>query len=205
MRATLPLVVAVTLTACSPATQGPDPLDCDDAWADVAAPTSEEELHAIFTDARVRFFPELAPYVLRLDLDISSADAFFIAQPDLSTIEEPPRDRLYVVRGNPTLLDDPPSATAVGAILVHELKHIRDYTEMDTDELVNFGLWYGIAEDVSEYERETDEHALRKGCAEGIKAYRAWLYEHIPEESVAAKREDYFTPEEVDAWVADNG
>ena len=50
-----------------------------------------------------------------------------------------------------------------------------------------------------------DEYALEAGCASGLKGYREWLYAHIPPEDVEAKRRDYYTPEEIDAWVEANG
>jgi hypothetical protein len=202
---TTALLLLVLAVSCAPATPDPpEPPSCDELWADRAPPTTTQDLRALLREARYRFFPQLYWMVLQLHDDVSSASTYFLAQPDLSTIEEAPEDRLYVVRANPALLDDPPSATAVGAILVHELKHIFDYSEMDTEELASFGLWYGIADDVSDYERGTDEYALSLGCAQGIKAYREWLYDHIPPDAVEQKQYDYFTPEEIDAWVADN-
>ena len=198
--------IALGGAGCAPGPLPPSAApSCDEMWADDTPPVTVKELRAILREARYRFYPQFSWMVLQLHDDISTAGSFFVSQPDLSTIEDGPEDRLYVVRANPALLDDPPSAAAVGAILVHELKHTLDYSLMDTDELTSFGLWYGIAADVSEYERGTDEYALDLGCANGLKAYREWLYTHIPAEDVEQKRYDYFTPEEIDAWVADNG
>ena len=50
---------------------------------------------------------------------------------------------------------------------MHEFKHVLDYTEMNTNTLVEFGLWYAD-EDVAEYERATDEFALERGSATGL-------------------------------------
>lgn len=198
------LLCAVLASACAPpaTVDPPDPLPCDEMWADTPPPATAEDLRTLLASARTRFYPQLLGIVLRLDDDLRTAGGYFVAQPDLATIDERPEDRLYTVRANPALLDDPPSASAVGAILVHELKHILDFALMDKDELTSFGLWYGITDDVSEYERITDEYALALGCAEGLKEYRVWLYDHIPQEDLEEKREDYFTPEEIDAWVA---
>jgi hypothetical protein len=189
--------------ACAPAAvEPPNPLPCDELWADTPPPESLDDLRALLAQARLRFYPQLYELVLRLDGDLMTAGSYFVAQPDLATLEDLPEDRLYTVRANLALLDDPPSAAATGAIFVHELKHILDYSLMDTEELTSFGLWYGIADDVSVYERLTDEYALALGCAEGLKAYRVWLYDHIPADDLENKQEDYFTPEEIDAWVA---
>ena len=86
-------------------------------------------------------------------------------------------------------------------VLAHELKHIRDYSEMDFDALNEFVAWYMTTDDISEYERETDEYALGLGCGLALRAYREWLYEHIDAEAVEQKRYDYYTPEEIDAWL----
>ena len=105
---------------------------------------------------------------------------------------------------NPAMFPDPPSRIAAGAIIIHELKHVLDYTGMDSDELVDFGLWYASGDDISDYEKQTDEYALESGCAEGLSAYREWVYAHIPKEDLEEKMETYYTPDEIAAWVAAN-
>ena len=61
------------------------------------------------------------------------------------------------------------------------------------------GLAYARGE-LPDYERQTDEQALERGCATGLKAYRLWLYDRVDDETEAQKRRDYYTPEEIDAW-----
>ena len=55
------------------------------------------------------------------------------------------------------------------------------------------------------YERATDEKALQRGCADGLSAMRTWIYAHVDAETLAEKEKDYYTPEEITTWVADNG
>ena len=135
---------------------------------------------------------------------MESADSYFVANLDLATLAEAPLERDYRVLYNPALFADPPSRLAAGAILVHELKHALDYTGLEADELVEFGLWYASGDDISGYEKQTDEYALESGCAAGLSAYREWVYAHIPEDDLEEKVENYYTPEEIAAWVAEN-
>ena len=52
------------------------------------------------------------------------------------------------------------------------------------------------------FERRADLNAIACGYGSGLKAYRAWLYNHVPAEKLAEKRRDYFSPEEIDAILA---
>ncbi len=58
---------------------------------------------------------------------------------------------------------------------------------------------------IAEYERETDHFALTRGCGSGLITYREWRYDPIPPDAVAEKRRDYLTPEEIRAWMEQNG
>jgi len=133
----------------------------------------------------------------------TSPSSFFSANFELSTLGEEPLDRDYIVHYSTLQFDQPPPANAVLAILAHELKHVRDYTEMDAAEVTEFGLWY-VTSDVSAYERETDEHSLQLGCGEGLIEFREWLYEVVTDEVEAQKRVDYYTPEEIREWMDAN-
>jgi hypothetical protein len=174
-------------------------LTCTERF-DGAAPTSEDDLRDIVAIAITNYAVPLEAVSLQYTT-ISSDSVFFQANLDVTTIEEEPLERTYTLQYNPALFDDPPSQIAVGAILVHELRHVLDYTEMTSEELGAFAAWY-ITEDVSAYERETDEYALEQGCGEGLTAYREWLYETIPPEDLAEKQRNYYTPDEIREWMA---
>ncbi len=169
-----------------------------------APPATEADIVALVESAREGFFPTFGELSLEV-VTMESEDSYFVANLDLATLSEAPLERDYRVLYSPALFADPPSRLAVGAILVHELKHVLDYTGMESDELVEFGLWYASGEDISDYEKQTDEYALTSGCAEGLSAYREWVYAHIPAEDLQEKLDTYYTPEEIAAWVADNG
>ena len=83
---------------------------------------------------------------------------------------------------------------------MHELKHVMDYSQMNTSELIEFGIWYGSA-DIAEYERQTDLFTLEKGCGTGLIAFRNWLYGQVTDEVKAEKQRQYYTPEEIQQWM----
>ena len=161
-------------------------------------PTDLDAVQALVDDVRAELFPELDGASIEV-VELDSETDYFQANLDISTVGESPLERAYRVLANPLLFDDPPSQPAVAAILAHELTHVRDYTELDSAELVEFGLWYAT-EDTAAYERETDEHALWLGCADGLIAYREWLYAHIPASALADKQRSYYTPDEIREW-----
>jgi hypothetical protein len=202
------LGLAAALSAC---TSTPRIVDTD---VDGALPTCAEAMHVgaslaswddlapLVEQVRAQRFPELTDVSIEL-FEVQSDTDFFVSNLDLSTVGAPPLERHYRVLANPLMFPTPPPFSAAYAIIAHELAHVRDYTEMDTTELVQFGLWYAGG-DTADYERATDEVTLELGCAEGLKAYRVWLYERLTDEALAAKRATYYTPEEIDAWVADH-
>ncbi|MDG1483974.1 MAG: hypothetical protein P8R54_30565 [Myxococcota bacterium] len=180
----------------------PAPLTCTERFSG-SAPATEADIVALVASARAGFFPTLGALSLEVGT-MESADSYFVANLDLATISEAPLERDYRVLYSPVLFADPPDRMAVGAILVHELKHVLDYTALEADALVEFGLWYASGDDISDYEKQTDEYALESGCAAGLSAYREWVYAHIPEEDLQEKQETYYTPAEIAAWVAEN-
>jgi len=38
-----------------------------------------------------------------------------------------------------------------------------------------------------------------RGYSQGLKQYRIWLYEHVPQSSLREKKRDYLSPDEIDA------
>ncbi len=192
------------LAACpDPAPVVPAPgASCDDvALRDVASP---DDLEALHHDVQAVLHPDLEGVAVELVTMTSEAD-FFYANLDLTTLANDPRERSYRVYYNQGMFEDlgvPPFAGLV-AILGHELKHVQDYTEMDAEEMAQFGVWYATS-DVSDYERATDEFVLERGCGPGLIAFREFLYDHVSDEVEAQKRHDYYTPEEIEAWMAEH-
>jgi hypothetical protein len=178
---------------------------CAEAAALHRPPTDELALSYVIADVqRLVFGAELRGVEVGL-APLPSETDFFNAGVDLTTADQPGLERRYIIRANSAIFSgaEPPIG-ATTAILAHELQHVLDYTAMSGDELVDFALEYSEG-DITAYERQTDEAILERGCATGLKAYREWLYEQLDDEAEAAKRRDYYTPEEIDAWVAANG
>ncbi len=166
-------------------------------------PTTMVDLTTVLSFVRDAFFPELDGVSITLGTLESDAD-MFASNLDFSTIGAAPLERDYVIHANLKLLDDPPPSAATGAILAHELKHTADFTSMDAVELAEFGAWYDTTDDFSAYERQTDEHVLALGCGRHLSSYRTWLYDHVSDDVVEEKRHDYYTPEEIDAWITEH-
>ncbi len=181
----------------------PEVGQCSVMRTNAAAPTSEQELAELFDEVRDALFPEMADISITL-VELDSETDFFQSSLHLSTASDPPRERSYRLLFNPVLFDDPPSQPAIAAILAHELTHTGDYLDMDTAELVEFGIWYATG-DTAEYERETDEGALWLGCGQGLIEYREWLYAHIPADAIAEKQRVYYTPDEIRSWMDEHG
>lgn len=197
----------LALFACAPSAamgeSGAARVTCDALDTSDPGPTSKDALTTLLAAVRDEFYPELDGVSITLGTLESDAD-MFNSNLDYATIGNPPMERDYIIKANPILLDDPPSLASTGAILAHELKHTVDYTGMEAQELAEFGAWYSTTDDFSAYERETDEHVLELGCGEYLSGYRTWLYAHVSEEVAAQKRHDYYTPEEIDAWIAEH-
>jgi len=200
------MYLLLSALACAP-TETATPPDkttgnCDFHLEDSPPPASPEQLSELLDLARASAHPDLGEVAVDLDVMESDSD-YFVANLDLSTFASPPEERRYLVFYNSLLFDDPPSYAAIGAILVHELKHVADYTQMDAEELAEFAVWYAQG-DIAEYERETDEYALQVGCGPGLIEYREWLYARIDDETRAEKERDYYTPDEIEAWMSAN-
>jgi hypothetical protein len=197
-RATL-VILLLTATGCDDGGGA----DCASLMAETRPPADETQLTDLVQRVETGLYPELAELTLELRPLQSDSD-FFNALVDPTTVAAAPNRRTYLLRFNPLLFERSPPANGVVAILAHELKHIVDYFGMDSQSLVAFAVDYATG-DIAAYERSTDEHVLRLGCGEGLIAYRQWLYRQLDAQTVAQKRRDYYTPEEIEAWIARGG
>ncbi len=158
---------------------------------------------ALLEATRDATFPGSGQLAVQPETDL----AYFRASLDAQSLGQ---DRIYVVSYDPVVLADPPDASALAAILVHELGHVEDYASMSDAEYVEFGLWYGAqdpatSDELRDYECATDEKALARGCADGLAAMRQWIYDHASAEVRAEKERNYYTPTEIGAWSGANG
>ena len=111
------------------------------------------------------------------------------------------RQMRYIIFVNPAVYDKNCPDAALRAIVAHELAHILYYRQRNRLELFGLARLAG-AGFTARFERGADLEALARGYGDGLKQYRAWLYQNIPSSKLAAKRRDYFSPEEIDALTA---
>lgn len=171
--------------------------------------TTEPALQALLADA----LPIVAPSLVGVSVGVEPIDdlAYLRAWTELDTVSlDDGTTRQYTVHYDPLLLREPPTPNALLAALTHELGHISDYVEMDSDELIEFALWYGTQDPMTsdglrDYERETDEVSLANGCADGLSDFRLWIAERATPEILAEKTRNYYTPEEIASWTDSNG
>jgi hypothetical protein len=108
------------------------------------------------------------------------------------------RKMRYFIRVNPRVFELKAPAEGVRAIVAHELGHAFDFNRRKRIRLL--GLVRLASKGYSAgFERRTDLRAISRGYAEGLKAYRLWLYQNVPAEKLAEKRRNYFSPEEIEA------
>jgi hypothetical protein len=104
----------------------------------------------------------------------------------------------YFIKVNPRVFELNAPAEGVRAIVAHELGHIFDFHGSKRIRLLRLvrlsSKGYSAA-----FERRTDLQAIARGYAEGLKAYRHWLYQNVPARKLAEKRRNYFSPEEIEA------
>jgi hypothetical protein len=174
--------------------------DRADELADATPVASVAEVQQLLDEVRADVFPDLASHDIRL-VGFAAAGDFYRADVVAETALRRASRRTYRVRYNTTQFGDAPSRAAVRAILVHEVKHIWDMAHMSSLEVAGLGL-ETLFGDTRAYERATDRFALEQGYARGLKAYRLWIYDHVDDATEAEKRATYYTPEEIDAWIA---
>lgn len=144
-----------------------------------------------------QFFPELSEE--SIGVSTFRSDAYFLqAQPVVKTLIGKRGKRKYNVQLNLRLLDCPPSEDALRSILVHELEHVKDYTNWSSAKLAKHGVRYSTSLKFrSRYERATDAKVLEKGLNSGLADYRVWVYQWLSPKELNRKRYIYLTPEEI--------
>ena len=89
-------------------------------------------------------------------------------------------------------------ADGLRAIVAHELAHISYYEDQSRMGLLSLvGLL--MPSFTTRFERKADLDAITLGYGRGLQTFRTWLYRNIPPSRVAAKKRDYYTPEEIEA------
>lgn len=103
----------------------------------------------------------------------------------------------YIVFVNPQVFAKNAPENGIRSILAHELAHVLYFAERSRFELLGLAnLWSKSF--TQKFERRADLEAISRGYGEGLKQYRAWLYQNIPTKNLAGKKRDYFAPEEIE-------
>lgn len=103
----------------------------------------------------------------------------------------------YLILVNPQVFKKGAPIDGIRAIIAHELAHIAYYRRHTRFELLGLmGLQSKSFR--SRFERGADLQAIKRGYDVGLKLYREWLYQNIPAKQIAAKKRDYFSPEEIE-------
>jgi len=141
-------------------------------------------------------FPELAHIDLRVRAFRSQSD-YFRTRFSLSRFLFLMSMR-YFVDVNPGLLQRQAPSDGTCAIVAHELAHVLSLSR--GNRIRRLGLVRLISKRYTvKFERGADLEAIHRGYGKGLKAYRTWVYIHIPPDRLQAKLRTYFSPEEITA------
>lgn len=143
------------------------------------------------------FFPELSNE--SIGVSTFKSNAYFLqAQPVVKTLIGKRGKRKYNIQLNLRLLDCPPSEDSLQSILVHELEHVKDYTNWSSAKIAKHSVHYSTSLKFrAKYERATDAKVLEKGLNSGLAGYRVWVYQWLSPKKLEQKRYIYLTPEEI--------
>lgn len=101
-----------------------------------------------------------------------------------------------IMRVNPCVFELGAPIDGIRAIIAHELGHADYYLRKNFFELVSL-VRLVKGKSAANFERKTDLAAIGRGYGPGLIEYRQWLYRNIPQQNVAQKKRNYFTPEEI--------
>lgn len=101
-----------------------------------------------------------------------------------------------IMRVNPCVFELGAPIDGIRAIIAHELGHADYYLRKNFFELVSLVRLVN-GRSAANFERKTDLAAIGRGYGSGLIEYRQWLYRNIPQQHVAQKKRNYFTPEEI--------
>ena len=174
---------------------------CAEAAAQHRPPQDELDLSYLIDEVQRQAFGADLQGVEVVLSPLPGETDFFRTTVDLTTVEAAGMKRRYIIQADNRLFSgDPPPLEGLAAILAHELQHVLDYTRMASDDLVAFTLQYNDG-DIGDYERKTDEAVLALGCGTGLRDWREWLYTQLEPTDETRARAEYYTPEEIDAWL----
>lgn len=162
----------------------------------VSSETAIKRTRAVVDEIIKAAYPELAKADIQLKTFTSEAD-YFRTIFSFKRFLFGQRMR-YFISVNPRVFELAAPEAGIRAIIAHELGHVYDFHGKNRLRL--FGLLrLSSKKYTAQFERRTDLQAIGRGYAEGLKAYRVWLYQHVPAKKIAEKKRNYFSPEEIEA------
>jgi len=166
-----------------------------------AAPANPaiERTRKLVDEIRAAAYPELRDAQINIETFEDRAD-YFRSSFSFSRYLLPGKMR-YRLLVNPRVFESQAPDEGVRAILAHELGHTLYFAQRSRIELLGLVRLAGKGF-TARFERWADLQAIARGYGEGLKAYREWLYRHVPVDRLAEKRRNYFSPEEIDAILA---
>jgi len=106
----------------------------------------------------------------------------------------------YIIFVNPKVFEKNAPESGIRSIIAHEIAHVLYYSKRNRIELL--GLIKLSSKDFTQkFERGADLEAIARGYGSGIKDYRQWLYQNIPQKNLEEKKRNYFSPEEIDLML----
>lgn len=106
----------------------------------------------------------------------------------------------YIVFANPQVFAKNAPENGIRSIIAHELAHVLYFAERNRFELLGL-VSLSSKSFTQKFERRADLEAISRGYGDGLKEYRAWLYQNIPQKNLAEKKRNYFSPEEIDKVI----
>jgi hypothetical protein len=157
---------------------------------------ASERTGVLIERIRTCSYPELQTTQIQAR-PFKSASDFFRVRPRIPDFFMKKNLR-YVILANPRAYELKVPEDGVEAIIAHELSHVAYLKKRNRLRLLTMVRLLSKSF-AANFERRTDLDAISRGYGEGLKVYRHWLYQHISQKSLAEKRRNYLSSEEIDA------
>lgn len=139
-------------------------------------------------------FPEMSKHIIQIKT-LRSRATYFETRFSISRYLAF-RGMRIIMSVNPCVFELGAPIDGIRAIIAHELGHADYYLKKNFFELVSL-VRLVKGKSAADFERKTDLAAIGRGYGLGLIEYRQWLYRNIPQQNVAQKKRNYFTPEEI--------
>jgi hypothetical protein len=185
------------LLACQSTAAGQPGLVTANRRADFQTNANFDSAQALLQSVRAASFPELSHTVIIRVREFHSSGDYFRTRFSVARYASLRKMRFYL-EVNLRVFELGAPAEAVRAIIAHELEHVLYLSRRSRLSMLSLAR-LASAKYTTRFERGADLGAIGRGYGSGLIVYRQWLYQHIPPGALAAKRRDYFSPEEISA------